>query len=226
MSWRESRYYAYHSKRGSTATDAIGILPEYQGISVHDFWKSYLNYKCDHALCNAHHLRELTGIMELTGQQWPQEMIDLLLEIKATVEKRRATAFRLEPEELQSFEIRYDLIVAKGFQANPPPVKEKGKRGRVKQGKTRNMLNRLQEYRRETLAFMYDFQVPFDNNQAERDLRMMKVKQKISGVFRSDLGAKMFCRIRGYVSTARKNSIPVLVAIKSALEGKPFVLEL
>ncbi|MGI6318963.1 MAG: IS66 family transposase [Dethiobacteria bacterium] len=219
-------YYAYHSKRGSTATDAIGILPEYQGISVHDFWKSYLNYKCDHALCNAHHLRELTGIMELTGQQWPQEMIDLLLEIKATVEKRRTTASRLEPEELQSFETRYDLIVAKGFQANPPPVKEKGKRGRVKQGKTRNMLGRLQEYRRETLAFMYDFQVPFDNNQAERDLRMMKVKQKISGVFRSELGSKMFCRIRSYISTARKNSVPILGAIKSALEGNPFVPEL
>jgi len=164
--------------------------------------------------------------MELTGQQWPQEMIDLLLEIKATVEKRRTTASRLEPEELQSFETRYDLIVAKGFQANPPPVKEKGKRGRVKQGKTRNMLNRLQEYRRETLAFMYDFQVPFDNNQAERDLRMMKVKQKISGVFRSELGSKMFCRIRSYISTARKNSVPILGAIKSALEGNPFVPEL
>ena len=225
-STKKHTYYANHLKRGSIATDAIGILPIYQGTAVHDFWKTYLNYKCSHALCNAHHLRELTEIIELTGQDWPQEMIDLLLEIKGTVNERKLTATELKIKEIKDFEARYDLIVEKGFKANPPPVKIKGKRGRPKQGKERNMLNRLQNYQREVLAFMYGFRIPFDNNQAERDIRMMKVKQKISGVFRSDLGAKMFCRIRGYISTARKNSVPVLTAILSALEGKPFVPEL
>ena len=216
-------FYAYHNKRGKDATNEINILPHFKGTMVHDFWKSYLNYKCYHALCNAHHLRELTGIMELTGQEWPQEMIELLLKIKGAVEEKE----NLEPDELKSFEAEYDRIIAKGFLENPPPVKEKGKRGRTKQGRTRNMLNRLHEYRRETLAFMYNPQiVPFDNNLAERDLRMIKVKQKISGVFRSELGATMFCRIRSYISTVRKNSVPVLKAIKDALEGRPFVPEL
>lgn len=219
-------HYAYHAKRGSDATDDIGILPEFNGTAVHDYWKSYLNYKCSHALCNAHHIRELTGIAESTGQQWPQEMIDLLLEIKEEVEDRKAKAIELTPEELAAFEQKYNEILQKGFLVNPPPVKEKGKRGRPKQSKAKNLLDRLQEHRDETLAFMYDFQVPFDNNLAERDLRMVKVKQKISGVFRSDFGAKMYCRIRGYISTARKNSAPVLNAIKSALEGKPFVPDL
>lgn len=117
------------------------------------------------------------------------------------------------------------LVLEKGFLENPPPVKKKSKRGRSKQSKAKNMLDRLKEYRRETLAFMDDFQVPFDNNQAERDLRMMKVKQKIFGVFRSDLGAKMFCCIKGYISTAKKNSVPVLDTVKSALVGNPFVPE-
>lgn len=218
-------FYAYHAKRGSGATDEIGILPRFEGTAVHDYRKSYLNYKCAHSLCNAHHLRELTGILENTGQTWCQEMIDLLLEIKSAVDDKRPNADRLTPDEIKGFETRYNYILEKGYLDNPPPFKEKGKRGRTKQSKAKNMLDRLRDHQKEVLAFMYDFTIPFDNNLAERDLRMVKVKQKISGVFRSAHGANMFCRIRGYISTARKNSVPILKAIKSALEDKPFVPE-
>ena len=150
-------------------------------------------------------------------------MIDLLLDIKSVVDEKRPYTDRLTPEEITGFEKRYHSILEAGFLINPPPIKEKGKRGRLKQSKAKNMLDRLRDNQNEVLAFMYFFSVPFDNNLAERDLRMIKVKQKISGVFRSAHGADIFCRIRGYISTARKNSAPILKAIKSALEGKPFV---
>ena len=217
-------FYAHHPKRGFDAIEEIGILPRYEGVIVHDFWKPYFKLACNHGLCNAHHLRELTGIHELTEQQWPQELRELLLEIKKTVEQRKASAVALTAKEIRSFEHRYELIIEKGYLENPPPPEpEKKKRGRKKQNKARNLLDRLKEHRREALAFMYDFEVPFDNNLAERSIRMVKVKQKISGVFRSDEGAKMFCRIRGYISMVKKNSSPVLEAIKNALDGKPLI---
>jgi len=151
-------------------------------------------------------------------------MVDLLVEIKAAVEKRKKDADKLNPEETKGFEQRYNRIIEKGYLENPPPEEgETKKRGSKKQSKARNLLDRLSTHQSEVLAFIYDFQIPFDNNLAERDIRMMKVKQKISGVFRSDQGAKMFCRIRGYISTARKNSAPVFDAIKEALKGNPFV---
>lgn len=218
-------YYAAHSKRGHEATDEIGILPEFQGTAVHDFWKSYFRYLCNHALCNAHHLRELTGILEQDKQTWPKEMIDLLCKIKKAVEEKKSTANQLEVEQIRNFEEKYDQIIQDGLSENPSPISQDQprKRGRKKQSKAKNLLDRLKEYRQETLAFMYDFSIPFDNNQAERDIRMMKVQQKISGTFRSTQGAKSFCRIRGYISTARKNFLSVIDAIQSALEGNPFI---
>ena len=216
-------YYGAHPKRGDEATNEIGILPYFQGTAVHDFWKSYFKYDCRHALCNAHHLRELTAIYELDKQQWPKDLIDLLLEIKKAVSQRKAFTNMLDPIQLQSFEERYDRIINQGLAENPPPILpgKAGKRGKTKQTKAKNLLDRLNEHRLEVLAFMYDFQVPFDNNQAERDIRMTKVKQKISGAFRSQDGANTFCRIRSYISTVKKNSLSVIDAIKAAFDGKP-----
>jgi len=218
-------FYALHAKRGCEAMDEIGILPKFQGTAVHDFWKPYFKYLCQHALCNAHHLRELTCILEQDKQDWPQDMIDLLLRIKKNVEERKAIANQLDPTQIKSFEERYEEIIEKGLAEDPLPTlqNQPKKRGRKKQSKAKNLLDRLKEYRRQTLAFMYNFSIPFDNNQGEQDIRMMKVQQKISGTFRSVQGAKTFCRIRGYISTVRKNSLSVINAIQAVFQGNPFI---
>ena len=224
--------YMPHPKRGKEAMDEMNILPQYRGRAVHDFWKTYFKYDCKHALCNAHLLRELIFIDEQYDQGWAQDMIDLLLRIKAMVDEAKQTTDCLAPKTIQTFEEEYQRILEEGFleellsrQANIPPDASKlpKKRGRQKQSKAKNLLDRLRDYRKEILAFMYDFNVPFDNNLAERDIRMMKVQQKISGCFRSNEGAKIFCRIRGYISTIRKQGLNVLEAIQMVMDGKPFI---
>jgi hypothetical protein len=192
---------------------------------VHDFWRAYFSYNCLHALCNAHLIRELTGISENFGQNWSEQMNALLLEVKKVVDSARPHSLSLSAEQISDFEARYARIITLGIQENPVPKSSQpaGKRGPKKQSKAKNLLDRFQSYPMEILAFMYDFSIPFDNNQAERDIRMMKVQQKISGTFRSEEGADWFCRIRGYISTVRKNDRPVLASIKDAFEGKPFI---
>ncbi len=192
---------------------------------MHDGWGTDRQYACAHALCNAHHLRELTFIEEQDGQVWAGEMKGLLVEIKQRV-KQAAGMQRLDEPTVQEFEQRYQQILDEGLEANPKPVPtaEPGKRGRKKQSKAKNLLDRLSTYREQVLAFMYDFRVPFDNNLAERDLRMMKVQQKISGCFRCAEGATSFCRIRSYISTSRKQGKHVLSALEGVFTGKPFVL--
>lgn len=217
-------YYFVHPKRGKEAIDEMNILPQFQGKAVHDSWVSYGTYEgCTHYLCNAHHLRELTFIFERYGQPWAFQMILLLGTIKHQVDAAKASdQGALDPERILELEHRYQALIEQGFAANPPPPPPVVKpRGRVKQSPPRNLILRLSQHQAAVLGFMHDFTVPFDNNQAERDLRMMKLKQKISGGFRSIDGAKMFCRIRGYLSTLRKQGIPVLDALVSLFMGNP-----
>ena len=226
-STKRASYYYIHSKRGSDAMDEIGILPKRTKWCVHDYWKAYLKYaKAKHALCNAHVLRELTFLVEQYQQAWATEMINLLLAIKQTVEFAKDLGQEaLSVEQIASFEGHYNQIVDLGLLANPTPAKtneQPKKRGKAKQSKAKNMLDRLRDHRDKELAFMYDFKVPFDNNQAERDIRMVKLQQKVSGGFRSDDGSKVFCTVRSYVSTARKNEQPILDALYSALCGHPY----
>ncbi len=219
-------YYDIHRKRGSEAFDDIGILSDFLGRAIHDFWKPYFGYDCRHGLCNAHHLRELIFVHEQHQQDWADHMIDCLLDIKEAVDQAKPSTVHLDRRQLQMFEARYQKILDEGYAQNPLPTvprNAKKKRGRRKKTKARNLLERLDEHRAEALAFMYDFNVPFDNNQAERDLRMMKVQQKISGMFRTEEGAKAFCRIRSYISTARKNAVSAMDALTRLFSGTPFV---
>jgi transposase len=219
-------YYFIHTNRGQVAMDAMDILPNFGGISVHDGLPSYAHYDCEHALCNAHHLRELLFMVERYEQLWAEQMMALLLEIKDQVEAAKTDSLSaLTPELLADFERRYQELIRLGIEANPPPQIDPNippKKGRPKQSPAKNLLDRLQTNQLTVLAFMYDFRVPFDNNQADRDLRMMKLKQKISGTFRSLEGAQMFCRIRGYISTLRKQGVNVLEAIRQVFLGNPF----
>ena len=220
--------YEVHTKRGHEAMEDAGILGGFTGTAVHDHWKPYFTYdECNHALCNAHHLRELRFIEQQYHQPWAKEMADLLCEIKAAVDATPSPAMSLLPAELERFGKRYDEVVRSGFAANPapaPPVAGAEKpRGRSKQPPPVNLLIRLRDFKGQVLAFMHDFRVPFDNNQGERDIRMVKVKQKVSGGFRTFEGAQRFGRIRGYLSTARKQAKNVFEAIRDAFDGTPFI---
>lgn len=210
-------YYSHHEKRGTIAMNKIGILPFFNGIGVHDFWKSYLKYDFTHTLCNSHHLRELNFVSESEKFDWSDKIKDLLLQIKNSVDEAKFIGFRsLNLEILNQYSSSYLSILNDGLLNYP-------KSELRKQTKGKNLLDRLINHKDSVLAFMYNFDIPFDNNLAERDIRMMKLKQKISGGFRAQSGADYFCRIRSFISTAKKQGQNVLQQIFLAIENKDYI---
>ena len=199
--------------------EAIGILPRFQGVLCHDHWKSYYRYTCSHALCNAHHLRELQRAWEQDGQAWAQRMQRLLCAMEDAVRHANGS---LPPEKAEKWRRAYRQCLRKAEAECPPPdeSQRQGKRGRLKRSRARNLLERLRDYEADVLRFLDNPSVPFTNNQGERDIRMLKVQQKISGCFRSVDGAKIFCRVRSYLSTARKQNLSGSEALTLLFEGR------
>jgi transposase len=219
-------FYMMHTKRGQEAIDAAGILPHFQGTAVHDHWFPYFAYnQVKHGLCNAHHLRELTFIYEQQKENWAQRMYDLLIQANQEVEKFIECRM-LPPEVLLQMEQTYSQILIEGFayHASLPPLPT-GKRGKQKQRDGKNLLDRLKEKRDCVLRFIHDFSVPFTNNQGERDIRMVKLKQKIGGSFRAFHGGEIFCRVRSYISTACKQGWNIWDSLADAIRGSPRLLE-
>ena len=216
-------FYAVHAKRGRDALAAIGLLACFRGTLVHDHWSAYLRDTCQHAFCNAHHLRELIAVAETYPTlSWPKQLIALLCEANAATHHARAAGFAALPGPMiDDFFMRYDALLAEGARCHPRRAGPPASRRRVKQTPAHNLVTRLQAHRDAVLRFVTDLHVPFDNNQAERDIRMPKLKQKVSGCFRSEAGAQAFATVRSYLSTLRKQSVDVYQALVMTFQGNP-----
>src|SRR3989338_7204155 len=219
--------YGIHPKRGKAGIDAMGVLENFHGRLIHDFFKPYFSYEVEHGLCNADHLRELKFIEEECKQPWAKHMKDLLLAIKKQVEEHEAEGLEIHPQRIIAFERCFSEVLMMGFfhPDNIPrpdtPNKQLGWHRR--QTKAKNLLDRLRFHREEVLAFLYHPGIPFTNNQAEQDIRMLKVKQKVSGCFRSAEGSQWFARIKSYISTAKKQGQNILDVLQLAFAGDPFI---
>jgi transposase len=216
-------WYGVHARRGMQAIEAHGILPKLLGVLVHDCWAPYWQLDCIHALCNAHLLRELVYVKEITTQAWPQKMMDLLLNANELCESARQHEIELPAEDMATYLALYDMILCEGELANPELVKQPGagKRGRSKQSIAFNLLRRLRQHADSVLLFIRDPSVPFTNNLGERAVRMPKVKQKISGCFRTLDGAENFAVIRSCLDTLRKQGHGMLEVLRRAFTGNP-----
>src|SRR5216684_2158020 len=216
--------YHVDQSRGQDALKAIGILPVFKGISIHDGWASYFLYDCEHALCLVHLLRELVFQAEEQGAVWAADLKDLLLSMKQATQQAREQGKRwLDPLEVLDWEAAFLRVLDEGDRVTPRATAPPGTKGRIKQSAARNLLDRLCKHQQAVFCFLEDLRVDFDNNQAERDLRMIKVQQKVSGCFRSLAGAQAFSRIRGYLSTLRKQGLPLLSALQATLCGHPLL---
>jgi len=218
-------FFSIQAKRGSEAIEAIGIIPKFTGWLMHDFLSSYLNFgDCLHTFCKSHLLRELVFLFEEHRQPWAGQLHDLFLEMLHRVKEQKARDAPFKQKELDRWQQRYWKILRAGRRANPATIKqEQSKRGRPKQSKEQNLLDRLENYDQCILAFLEDFELPFTNNEGERPLRMIKVRLKISGCFRTFAGACRHARIASYISTLRKHGLPVFEHLLQALHGQPFL---
>jgi transposase len=212
-------YYTVHPKRGVAAMDDAGVLPGFAGVAVHDCWRPYWHYDVTHSLCNAHLVRELTGIAEQGGDQdWAEFLIDTLLCAKAWADQARTAGVDAVPtDRIAAIRARYHGHLAQGRQANPIMT------GQRRQSKAANLLDRLDRHCEEVLRFLTDLRVPFTNNLGERDIRMAKLQTKISGGWRTLAGAQAFCKVRSYIATARKQGINALGALRDAFVGNPWI---
>jgi len=209
-----------HRKRGTEAINKINIIPRYGGIIIHDCWSSYLAYNnCGHGLCGSHLTRELTYIIETNDYRWAANMKNLLLETSKIVSKRKRK--KLNKKEYANLQKRYRNILTRGEKELPAiPLKPKGKRGKIAKSDAHNLWERLKKHESSVLLFSKDTDVSFTNNRAEQDLRMSKVKQKVSGCFRAERYAKAYCRISSYLQTMASKGHNPLIAIEIAFNGE------
>jgi transposase len=215
-----------HPKRGSEAFEPLGLLQQFKGVLVHDGWIPYKSLECQHALCNQHHLRELTYLLEEQGQVWAGDMIELLTHanhqdnLNCADGKAPRYASQKYQGEVRDLRTLYDAILVQAQAENPiaPPT---GKRGRTKQSKATNLIGRLIDYSDDVWRFMTQPDVPFTNNLAEQTVRMPKVKQKVSGCFRTSQGAQNYCAIRSYCATMHKQGANIFESLVAAFKGVP-----
>ncbi|GAC1361438.1 MAG: IS66 family transposase [Ktedonobacteraceae bacterium] len=215
--------YCWHAKRGAQGIEEIGLIPQYEGRMMHDRWTSYDRYACTHSVCGAHLIRDAIFVAEQEKQPWAQAMVEHLRDmVQHTTRWREQGASQLPSDVRQGLLARYFEILASGYAAHGPPAPSPKKAGRKKQNPSLNLLDTFLHRAEQVLGFLDDLSVPFTNNLAERDLRMIKVQQKISGTFRSPEGASAFCTIRSYLSTMRKQARPLLEALRAVFAGSPF----